>query len=94
MPFYIRAGKCLPVTCTEVVVRLRKPPTMFTNFDLKSNYLRFRISPDIVFALGMMVLAPETKDDQTVAECVESVATEHPRPRRGGRLRAAAGRGH
>src|SRR5258708_38118461 len=26
VPFYIRAGKCLPVTCTEVVTRLRKPP--------------------------------------------------------------------
>ena len=29
VPFYIRAGKCLPVTCTEIVVRLRQPPTMF-----------------------------------------------------------------
>jgi glucose-6-phosphate 1-dehydrogenase len=28
VPFYIRAGKCRPVTCTEVVVRLRQPPTM------------------------------------------------------------------
>jgi glucose-6-phosphate 1-dehydrogenase len=27
VPFYIRAGKCLPVTCTELVVRLRRPPT-------------------------------------------------------------------
>ena len=26
VPFYIRAGKCLPVTCTEVVVELRRPP--------------------------------------------------------------------
>src|SRR5207249_1431276 len=34
VPFYIRAGKCLPVTCAEVVVRLRRPPTMFHNFDL------------------------------------------------------------
>src|SRR5881296_4329564 len=34
VPFYIRAGKCLPVTCTEVVVRLRQPPTMFHGFDL------------------------------------------------------------
>ena len=29
VPFYIRAGKCLPVTCTEILVRLRQPPTMF-----------------------------------------------------------------
>jgi len=28
VPFYLRAGKCLPVTCTEVIVRLRQPPTM------------------------------------------------------------------
>ena len=29
VPFYIRAGKSLPVTCTEIVVRLRQPPTVF-----------------------------------------------------------------
>ena len=29
VPFYIRAGKCLPVTCTEVLVRMRRPPTMY-----------------------------------------------------------------
>ena len=38
VPFYIRAGKCLPVTCTEVVVRLRQPPTMYQSYDLKPNY--------------------------------------------------------
>lgn len=80
VPFFIRAGKCLPVTCTEVVVRLREPPTMYVNYELKSNHYRFRISPDIVFALGMMVIAPETEYDQTVSECVETVASEHPHP--------------
>src|ERR671925_2057644 len=35
VPFYIRAGKCLPVTCAEVVVRLRQPPTMYQGYDLK-----------------------------------------------------------
>src|SRR6202035_365457 len=44
VPFYIRAGKCLPVTCAEVVVRLRRPPTMFHSFDLEPNYCRLRIS--------------------------------------------------
>jgi glucose-6-phosphate 1-dehydrogenase len=53
VPFYIRAGKSLPVTCTEITLRLRKPPTMFRDFDLKSNYCRFRISPDIVLAFGI-----------------------------------------
>src|SRR5262249_22456867 len=42
VPFYIRAGKGLPVTCTEVVVRLRRPPTMFHGFDLAPDYCRLR----------------------------------------------------
>src|SRR5262245_11550662 len=42
VPFYIRAGKCLPVTSTEVQVRLRQPPTMYNNYDVRSNYFRFR----------------------------------------------------
>ena len=45
VPFYIRAGKCLPVTCTEVVVRLRQPPTVFPTAAPLPNYFRFRISP-------------------------------------------------
>ena len=55
VPFYIRAGKRLPVTCTEVVVRLRQPPTMFHGFDLEPNYCRFRISPDVTIAIGANV---------------------------------------
>src|SRR5271170_5760327 len=53
VPFYIRAGKCLPVTATELVMRLRKPPTMYQDFDLAANYLRQRISPDVGIALGI-----------------------------------------
>jgi glucose-6-phosphate 1-dehydrogenase len=59
VPFYIRAGKCLPVTCTEVVVRLRQPPTMFEGFDLRPNYTRFRISPEVTIAIGANVLAEQ-----------------------------------
>lgn len=75
VPFYLRAGKNLPVTCTEVVVRLRKPPTMYENYDLKSNYVRIRISPDIAFALGMMVVKP---NDESQGVCVESITGRHP----------------
>ena len=39
-------------------MRLRKPPTMFKGYDLKSNYFRFQISPEIVFAVGMMAITP------------------------------------
>jgi glucose-6-phosphate 1-dehydrogenase len=75
-PFYIRAGKCLPVTCTEILVRLRQPPTMYQGFNLRPNYCRFRISPDITFALGINVMGPGA---ETTAEPVEIVGTRHPR---------------
>jgi glucose-6-phosphate 1-dehydrogenase len=68
VPFYIRAGKCLPVTCTEVVVRLRRPPTMFQSFDLGSNYCRLRISPDITIAIGANVIAPGLETRSQTAE--------------------------
>jgi glucose-6-phosphate 1-dehydrogenase len=76
VPFYIRAGKCLPVTCTEVVVRLRQPPTMFHGFDLEPNYCRFRISPDMTIAIGANVIAPGT---ETESETAEMMGTRLPR---------------
>jgi glucose-6-phosphate 1-dehydrogenase len=77
VPFYIRAGKNLPVTSTEIVVRLRKPPTMFKGFNLQSNYYRFQISPEIVFATGMMAITPGR---EKTGDCVETVAARHPAP--------------
>lgn len=77
VPFYIRAGKHLPVTSTEIVVRLRKPPTMYKGYDLKSNYFRFQISPEIVFAVGMMAITPGAEKS---GSCVETVASRHPAP--------------
>jgi len=68
VPFYIRAGKCLPVTCTEVVARLRQPPTMFHSFDLEPNYCRFRISPDVTIAIGANVIAPGREEQSQTAE--------------------------
>jgi glucose-6-phosphate 1-dehydrogenase len=76
VPFYIRAGKSLPVTCTEVVVRLRQPPTMFHGFDLGSNYCRFRISPDVTIAIGANVIAA---GEETRSQTAEMVGTRHPR---------------
>src|SRR5882672_959230 len=68
VPFYIRAGKCLPVTCAEVVVRLRRPPAMFQGFDLAANYCRFRISPDVTFAIGANIIAPGEDTRSQLAE--------------------------
>ena len=76
VPFYIRAGKCLPVTCAEVVVRLRQPPTMYQGFNLTPNYFRFRISPEVTLALGMNVIAPA---EDTVSQPVEMIVSRHPR---------------
>jgi Glucose-6-phosphate dehydrogenase, C-terminal domain len=58
VPFYIRAGKCLPVTCAEILVRLHQPPTMYHGFNVPPNYCRFRISPDVTFALDINAMAP------------------------------------
>ena len=76
VPFYIRAGKCLPVTCTEVVVRLRQPPTMFRSFELGPNYCRLRISPDVTIAIGANVIAP---GEETRSQIAEMVGTQLPR---------------
>ncbi len=58
VPFYIRAGKELPVTCTEVLVQFRRPPAVYSSTPPPPNYLRFRISPDVQIALGVMVKVP------------------------------------
>jgi glucose-6-phosphate 1-dehydrogenase len=58
VPFYIRAGKELPVTCTEVLVRFRRPPAVYSPTPPPPNCLRFRISPDVQIALGVMVKVP------------------------------------
>lgn len=72
VPFYVRAGKCLPVTCTELVVRLRKAPTMFQGYDLTDNYLRLRISPDVTIAMGLNAVALESDDKSRTVELVAS----------------------
>jgi glucose-6-phosphate 1-dehydrogenase len=75
VPFYIRAGKRLPVTCTEVLVRLRRPPTTYNSRALKPNHLRLRISPDVTIAIGMMTLTP---GDEMAGQAVEMLASHHP----------------
>ncbi len=72
VPFYIRAGKCLPATCTEIVCRLRQPPTVIPADVLASNYLRFRINPDVAIAMGMTTMAPGEK---LIGEAAEMTAS-------------------
>jgi glucose-6-phosphate 1-dehydrogenase len=75
VPFLLRAGKSLPVTCTEVLIRLRQPPTMYEDFQLASNYLRMRISPAVTIAVGMNVMSPES---DLAGESAELIASHHP----------------
>jgi glucose-6-phosphate 1-dehydrogenase len=57
VPFYIRAGKSLPVTCTEVCVVLKPPPRSVFGEALpalvRTNHFRFRLGPDVAIALGV-----------------------------------------
>jgi glucose-6-phosphate 1-dehydrogenase len=77
VPFYIRAGKCLPVTCTEVFARFRKPPTVIRESALMQNYFRFRISPEMTIAIGATVMSP---DEAMTGVETEMIASRHPRP--------------
>jgi glucose-6-phosphate 1-dehydrogenase len=77
VPFYIRAGKCLPVTCTEIFVRLRKPPSVYSSASLAPNHVRFRISPEITLAIGVMTLTPA---EEMSGQAVEMVASHCPPP--------------
>jgi glucose-6-phosphate 1-dehydrogenase len=57
VPFFLRTGKCLPITATEVLVRLKLPPLRRVALG-SNNYLRFRFSPDVAIALGARVKRP------------------------------------
>jgi len=74
VPFYIRAGKSLPVTSTEVVVSLQHPPReAFPQLAApQPNRIRLRLSPDVVIGLGMRVKRP---GEQLEGEDVELIAT-------------------
>jgi len=63
VPFFVRAGKGLATTCTEVVVDLRHaPPVVFEEQQPRNgNYLRFRLSPEVVIAIGARAKKPGDK---------------------------------
>jgi glucose-6-phosphate 1-dehydrogenase len=75
VPFFIRAGKSLPVTCTEVVVRLRRAPRIFPAFAGAPNYVRFRLGPDMSLALGMTVM---DQAESMIGQPVELLAIDRP----------------
>jgi glucose-6-phosphate 1-dehydrogenase len=57
VPFLVRAGKGLAATTTEVQVQLRRPP-LSRLCPHETNYVRFRLSPDVTIAIGARVKRP------------------------------------
>jgi glucose-6-phosphate 1-dehydrogenase len=67
VPFFIRAGKCLPLSATEVLVSLKRPPLRRVGPE-ETNHLRFRLSPDVIIALGARI---KKVGEQMVSEPTE-----------------------
>jgi glucose-6-phosphate 1-dehydrogenase len=77
VPFYIRAGKCLASTATEVVVKLKPAPAVFTDVPPPANYFRFRVTPSHTIAIASVVKVPGTF---LTGESVELTVSEHSDP--------------
>jgi glucose-6-phosphate 1-dehydrogenase len=77
VPFYIRAGKSLPETATEILVELKTPPqAVFGEIEPpQSNYYRFRLSPDVLISLGARAKVP---GEDMWGEGVELIVRTHP----------------
>ena len=73
VPFYIRTGKCLPLSATEVTVTLKHPPLSIfdSSKDMPRNYFRLRLSPEVVISEGALV---KRNGEQMRGEPVELVA--------------------
>ncbi len=74
VPFFIRAGKCLPTTMTEVLVML-KPPALSNLCPGQANYVRFRLSPDVTIAIGARVKRP---GEELIGDLTELKVVNHP----------------
>jgi glucose-6-phosphate 1-dehydrogenase len=85
VPFYVRAGKSLAKTCTEVTVELRHaPPVVFAEPAAEAgNYVRFRLSPEVVIAVGARAKRP---GEGMAGQPVELSVVEQPQQGRDGRL--------
>src|SRR5215831_7512976 len=77
VPFYIRAGKSMPITASEVIVTLRKPPEIFLENPLPANYFRFRLTPDLVIGIGSQV---KLAGEGLVGQQVELIASRSSDP--------------
>jgi len=59
VPFYVRAGKCLHTTSTEIVVNLKEaPPVVFRETSHGDNYVRFTLAPNVAIDIGASAKRP------------------------------------
>jgi glucose-6-phosphate 1-dehydrogenase len=75
VPFFIRAGKCLPVNAIEIRVQMKRPPRDVYKEPLcPHGYFRFRVGPDVAaMAIGMNV---KRGGEAMVGRGVELLASE------------------
>jgi glucose-6-phosphate 1-dehydrogenase len=87
VPFYVRAGKALTTTCTEVIVELHNPPQVVFKESPPSrgNLLRFRLGPNVVIGLQARKKRP---GNEMVGETVELSVAEAPEQGQHGRMTA------
>ena len=69
VPFLIRSGKRLPLTATEVLVDLKRPPLSRLSPE-ESNYFRFRLGPKVSISIGARVKKPGTEAASIPTELV------------------------
>jgi glucose-6-phosphate 1-dehydrogenase len=74
VPFFIRAGKSLPVTATEVVVTLKRPPLVQLS-PAERNTFRFRLGPDVFISLCARVMRPGA---EMATEAADLKVVHHP----------------
>jgi glucose-6-phosphate 1-dehydrogenase len=77
VPFYVRAGKRLPVTATEVLVELKPPPSDVLGEGVRShaNHVVFGLGPDVSISLGARTKRP---GEEMVGEDVDLIAHREP----------------
>ena len=78
VPFHIRAGKALAASTTEVVVRLRQAPAVFTPAPPPANCFRFQVTPTQTIAITSFVKLP---GETLRGEVVNLKVSEHYNPR-------------
>ena len=87
VPFYVRAGKRLKMTCAEVRVEFKAPPpVVFKELaPAAGNYVRLRLSPQVAIGLGARVKRP---GEEMVGDPLELSLVEGPEQGKGGEMDA------